>query len=83
MESNIIDVNDLGVTLRTLLAIADARLKVSGHKTYKVRYKHMIIGSVKVRHQQARAVQSECNSFSSNVECGLEKASSPFQASPN
>ena len=54
MESNIIDVPDLGLTLRTLLAIADTRLKSTGHKTYRIRYKHMIIGSVKVRHQESR-----------------------------
>jgi hypothetical protein len=54
MENNIIDVPDLGLTLRTLLAIADTRLKASGHKNYKIRYKHMIVGSVRVRHQEPR-----------------------------
>lgn len=54
MEQNIIDVPDLGLTLRTLLAIADTRLKSTGHKTYRIRYKHMIIGSLKVRHQEPR-----------------------------
>ena len=32
MESNIIDVPDLGLTLRTLLAIADTRLKSTGQR---------------------------------------------------
>lgn len=44
-----IDIADLGVTMRTLLAIAGDRLVASGRRRYKIRYKHMTVGSVNVR----------------------------------
>ena len=44
----IITVEDLGVTLRTLLAVA-ADHAVQGKRVYKVSYKRVVIGSVRIR----------------------------------
>lgn len=48
-ENGILDAPDLGVTLRSLLAAADNGAKVRRKRIWKVRYKHVIIGSVCIK----------------------------------
>jgi hypothetical protein len=44
-----IEVEDLGVTLRTLLGIAGKRLEAGGPRKYRVIYKQALIGIVRVK----------------------------------
>jgi hypothetical protein len=45
----IIDVEDIGVTLRTLLAVAARAAKERPKRTWKIRYKKAILGSIRVK----------------------------------
>lgn len=57
--SEIIDVPDLGLTLRTILGIAARRMAATNHRTYTLRYKNMDIGRVKVRPHKNNLPQME------------------------
>lgn len=49
IENNTLQVPDLGVTLRTLMACAASGYEVSKKRQWKLLYKGAIIGSVKVK----------------------------------
>lgn len=53
-DNEFLEIQDLGVTMRTLLARAAERLEATGRRRYKVRYKFMEIGTVNVRPQGGR-----------------------------
>lgn len=48
-EAGTIDVPDIGITLRTLLSVAAQGYKVNPRRTWKVRYKEVIIGSIRIK----------------------------------
>lgn len=49
IENATIDIEDIGVTLRTLLAHAAEGYKTNPKRVWKVRYKATIIGSVRLK----------------------------------
>lgn len=49
IENAVLDVPDLGVTLRTLLACAAKGAKTNHKRSWKIRYKMVIIGSVRIK----------------------------------
>jgi hypothetical protein len=48
-ENATLDVPDLGITLRSLLAVAAAGYTVNPKRIWKVRYKNSIIGSIRIK----------------------------------
>jgi hypothetical protein len=44
-----IEIEDLGVTMRTLLGIAGKRLEEGGPRKYRIMYKQAFIGLVRVK----------------------------------
>ena len=49
IEAVVIDIEDLGVTVRTLLAVANDAAKTVKKRTWKIRYKHAIVGSIRIK----------------------------------
>ena len=47
-----LDVPDMGVTLRSLLACAAKGYEENNKRTWKIRYKSVIIGSVRVKSKE-------------------------------
>lgn len=48
IEDNVIDIDDLGVTLRTLMAVAATGYAQTDRRKWSVRYKKVLIASVQV-----------------------------------
>lgn len=46
MDDSVIDIDDIGVTLRTLLAVAANGCSLNNKRKWGIRYKNAIIGSV-------------------------------------
>ena len=49
LVSETIDIEDLGVTMRTLLAVANTAAKEKPKRVWKIRYKDAILGSVRIK----------------------------------
>lgn len=49
VDEGVLTIPDLGVTLRTLLAVASNGYSLSGRRTWKIDYKSVVIGSVRVK----------------------------------
>lgn len=49
IPAGVLDVPDIGVTLRTLLGAAAEASKLNRRRTWKVRYKQVIIGSIRIK----------------------------------
>jgi len=49
----VIDITDIGVTLRTLLAVAAANYEENPRRVWKIRYKASIVGSVRIKAPKA------------------------------
>ena len=44
-----LDIPDIGVTIRTLLACASEGYKLNPKRVWKIRYKNTIVGSVRIK----------------------------------
>lgn len=49
LVSETIDIEDLGVTVRTLLAVANRAAKEHPKRVWKIRYKQAILGSIRIK----------------------------------
>lgn len=58
IENNTLQVPDLGVTLRTLMACAASGYEVSKKRQWKLLYKGAIIGSVKIKDDHLKGAKN-------------------------
>lgn len=88
MKDKVIDIEDLGVTMRTLLAVAATGYAKTDRRKWGIRYKNVVIGNVQVaslkpEYPQASPVIAELdkNIVTSNVQVASNFRPGSLQAS--
>ena len=69
-EQGILDIPDLGVTLRTMLGCAVTGYKSNPKRTWKLKYKGVVIGSVRIKTDGSLRVGS-LKQFSKEPTCQM------------
>lgn len=88
IKDKVIDIEDIGVTMRTLLAVAATGCAETGRRKWSIRYKNAIIGNVvvaslKPESLQAKPALAEINksTVTSNVQVASNFRPGSLQAS--
>lgn len=71
-EQGILDIPDLGVTLRTMLASAVRGYASNPKRTWKLRYKNVLIGSIRIKTDGSLKVGSfKPTQISKEIKCQM------------